>query len=272
MKLLSAIRPAEPAVISIVGGGGKTALAFSLAREYAGQGRRVLVTTTTAMFHPDEVARPALIPYTFDRFFLGPVRDLSQIESGVEPGEILLAARSQKSHKIIGYDPGELKEALPFFDAVIIEADGARMKPLKAPAPHEPVLLPETRTLIACIGLDCLGRPIDASCVHRPEIVRELIGGGREDPVTEAGLIRLAADERGSFKGAGRGMDRVLVFNKADSKALTDQGRDLAGRAKEEIKGLSACLVTCLKDQDAPVKAGWSDFKSQYTTWGGDAV
>lgn len=253
MNLLIALSLPTPARISIVGAGGKTTLAFALAREYAGQGGRVLVTTTTAMFHPDQVPETAVAPYAHDRFFQGPADEIPT----AAPGEILLAARSETGSKIKGYDPRDLARVLPGFDAVIVEADGARMRPLKAPAAHEPAILPETRTLIACIGLDCLGRPVDEAGVHRPEIVREITGAGPEDPIIPEDLIRLVADDRGSFKGAAPGMDRVLILNKADTPELVRQGRELVRRMKDKVPCLSACLVTCLKDAEDPVKAGW---------------
>lgn len=40
-------------VISIVGAGGKTSTMFQLAKEYAGMGKRVIVTTSTHIFRPD---------------------------------------------------------------------------------------------------------------------------------------------------------------------------------------------------------------------------
>ena len=40
-------------VVSLVGGGGKTATMYLLAHELAGQGRRVIVTTTTNIMPPD---------------------------------------------------------------------------------------------------------------------------------------------------------------------------------------------------------------------------
>ena len=41
------------AVISVVGAGGKTSLIFALADELANSGKKIVVTTTTHMLHPE---------------------------------------------------------------------------------------------------------------------------------------------------------------------------------------------------------------------------
>ena len=53
-------------------------------------------------------------------------------------------------------------------DFVLVEADGAKRLPLKAHAPHEPVIPPNTRQTIYVVGADGFGRPIRQIC-HRPE-------------------------------------------------------------------------------------------------------
>ena len=49
----------------------------------------------------------------------------------------------------------ELRKAVwPLADLILIEADGARMMPCKVPAAYEPVILPETDTVLGVLGLD----------------------------------------------------------------------------------------------------------------------
>ena len=66
---------------------------------------------------------------------------------------------------------------------LLIEADGSRGLPVKAPAGHEPVLTAGTELVIAILGLTGIGRPISAVC-HRPERVCALLGVSPDAAVT----------------------------------------------------------------------------------------
>ena len=73
-----------------------------------------------------------------------------------------------------------------------MEADGAKRLPLKAHAPHEPVIPPNTRQTIYVVGADGFGRPIRQIC-HRPERYAALCGAAEDDVVTpalEAAVLR----------------------------------------------------------------------------------
>ena len=54
---------------------------------------------------------------------------------------------------------------------MLIKADGARMRMVKAPAENEPVLAPEIATVLALVSVRALGRPLDETVAHRPERV-----------------------------------------------------------------------------------------------------
>ncbi|HCY86243.1 MAG TPA: putative selenium-dependent hydroxylase accessory protein YqeC [Desulfobacteraceae bacterium] len=273
MKLSDTLCRDTCRIISVVGGGGKTSAIFTLAREAAAMGKSVLVTTTTAMFNPVEFNPLEFNPVEFNtdippekkkhfynRLYTGPATALPTETCG--PGGILVAAAgiNRKKKKLIGYPPKDLRTAFTAqaFDLVLIEADGARMRPVKAPAEHEPVVPQETDTLIGCIGLDCLDRPIDDTHVHRPALLAKISGQTVGDPVTAQTLIRLAASEQGLFKPVHQAtpapMKRVLLLNKADSRQLILRGKGLG----ETIVGAGwadQCLVTRLNETQMPVKA-----------------
>lgn len=46
-------------------------------------------------------------------------------------------------------------------DIVLIEADGSRRMPCKAPAAHEPVLLPQCDIVLAVAGVSALGESLE---------------------------------------------------------------------------------------------------------------
>src|SRR5262249_57619382 len=65
---------------------------------------------------------------------------------------------------------------------ILDEADGSRTRPFKAPADHEPVIPEETTLVIAVVGADVLGQPLDGEHVHRPARVSALRGGAPGAP------------------------------------------------------------------------------------------
>ncbi|WP_022666655.1 selenium cofactor biosynthesis protein YqeC [Desulfospira joergensenii] len=259
MKLLQAVTLTDPAVISIVGAGGKTSLAFALARELARQKKKVLITTTTAMFHPgrNQNLKPGIPAQHFDRILIGSAQDLGSPLP--RAGEIRVGGSAVRGSKIKGYEPEALSPVLdhPVFDAVLIEADGARMRPVKAPAPHEPVIPPQTRMVMGVIGLDCLGRALDDGIAHRPKRLAGLSGRKTGDPITPDLLTDLALAEQGIFKSAAQNMEKILILNKADTPELADQGLDIAKRITQKNPPIHACLVVSLKDSPNPVKYVW---------------
>jgi len=59
---------------------------------------------------------------------------------------------------------------------LLIEADGSRQRPLKAPASHEPVIPNWVDTVAVVAGLSALGSPLTEKWVHRPERFAALSG------------------------------------------------------------------------------------------------
>ncbi len=59
---------------------------------------------------------------------------------------------------------------------LLIEADGARGRSLKAPAPHEPIVPPFADLVVSVAGLDVVGMPLDEQYVHRVDRVRQVLG------------------------------------------------------------------------------------------------
>ena len=70
-------------------------------------------------------------------------------------------------------------------DFVLVEADGSKRLPLKAHAPHEPVIPACAGQTVCVVGADGFGRPIAEVC-HRPERYAAICGAALEDIVTPA--------------------------------------------------------------------------------------
>ena len=118
-----------PELVAIVGGGGKSSLLFALARSLPG---RVVMTTTTRIFAA-QMSRAAEVCSLADESWR---ERLDAFDSN------LLVVGGVAGERAVGV-PAELPAELlarPRVDWVVVEADGSRMLPVKAPAAHEPVI------------------------------------------------------------------------------------------------------------------------------------
>lgn len=241
MSLADALLPlisSGSGLIAFVGAGGKTTAMLRLARELEGRGRSVLVTTTTHLSDPRLerdgpsgrlVFRPEMeLPRVGDAGFAG-------VEIG--PGITLLVSReADEPGKVKGIHPSWVPALRPAWDFVLVEADGSRRLPLKAPGNHEPVLPPGTDLVVGVLGLDGLGRPMDARTVHRPERFAQVTGCGPGTLIEWEHLVALVRHTEGLFKGfKGAPAARVLLLNKLDAAPFVPSRDQLAGLGVERV-------------------------------------
>ena len=147
-------------ITALVGGGGKTTLLHGLGTYL---GRRAVLTTTTQMA-ADEVGGARLL--------LGPSRDeIAEAVADDDPRPVLvwsrIADKASGGPKGLGVDRDAPSSWLALVDHVLVEADGSRGHPAKAPAPHEPALPAGPTDVVAVIGATALTRVIADQC-HRP--------------------------------------------------------------------------------------------------------
>lgn len=210
-------------LIAVVGGGGKTSLMFALAAALPG---RVVVTTTTRIFAAQMRLAPAVVY----------AADLSRLGDELAAHRVCLVVGEVDGDKARGVEPdlpGRLL-ARDDVDAVLVEADGSRMRPVKAPAGHEPVIPPETTLLVPVAGMDALQRPLDEAA-HRPERVRDVLQGVEsrapllvDDRLTPAGLAVLLGSPDGGLKGAPAGARVVPLLNKVETAVALAGARETA--------------------------------------------
>lgn len=211
---LSALLVIRPGVTALIGGGGKTTLMETLADELksaAGDGSLLHSGPASVILCTSTRIR---VPARFETLTGG---DADALRRALESrGAVCVGTPAE---------PGKLAApALPFealadlADYVLVEADGARGLPLKAHAPHEPVIPPCAQQTILVVGADGFGRPIREVC-HRPEIYARLAGASEADPVTPALAARVIAAE---------GFGDRLYINKVEDDASRAAARTLA--------------------------------------------
>jgi len=213
-------------VLALIGAGGKTSLMFQFARLLLRSGHRVLTTTTTKIFVPTREQSAVLIVAS------DPQSVLHQSSSSLANSRHITAAaqRLPNSNKLKGFSSEEILQFAEsgIFDWILVEADGAAHRPLKAPAAHEPVIPSCTSILIAVIGLDVLNQPLSEKVVFRCELAGPRMGLNQDEHVSEAALVRLIIHPGGVFKGAPPGARRLIFLNKSDDAELRAAGSRIA--------------------------------------------
>ena len=115
-------------VVTLVGGGGKSSTMYALARQARDAGKRVIVTTSTHILpHP--------------KIFLTDDPEPEHLKRCLDEHGVITLGTLGRADKLCG--TGEIGVCKGLADVVLIEGDGARVKPLKVPAAHEPVIPPE---------------------------------------------------------------------------------------------------------------------------------
>lgn len=201
---------AAPYVVSAVGGGGKTSLLLSLYEEPI-RPDRVLTTTTAMMAPPGRISPHCPARRESGIWFADPVPSVP----GKYKGPSVTAIDAEVRRRRFAGDDRTL---------FLCEADGAKRKPLKAYADHEPVI-PETTDLVFIVfGLSALGCPFSDEVVHRAEIFADWTGLSPGDPITYDALIGTLSHDR-FFKGIPATARVAVVFNQADLADPAGDGR-----------------------------------------------
>ncbi len=207
----------------MVGAGGKTSLMFALAQELVDAGMTVITTTTTKIYVPSQKQSAHIVASESVEDVLSQARNLVK----GYPHATAAAEYSTDKRKLIGLKPESvdmLRES-DLFQWIIVEADGAAGKPLKAPAPHEPVIPESTRTLVAVSGLYAVGKPLTDQWVFRPEKFSMLTGLKIGDPVTETAIIDVLIHKKGIMKGAPVHAEKIAFFNQTEKPDQIESGK-----------------------------------------------
>jgi probable selenium-dependent hydroxylase accessory protein YqeC len=199
--------------IALVGGGGKTTLMFALADELRRSGERVVASTTTKVWHKE--ARH------YERVLLveeGSGWDKKKAEALSGQGLVFLGQRILDSGKVEGISASLADEIFSDSEVqhLIVEADGSAGHPLKAPAAHEPVLPNSVTMVVALMGLEAVGAPLEEAMVFRVEEVRMITGLKTGDVLTPGKVAKLFLHPAGLFKGAPESARKVVFLNKGD--------------------------------------------------------
>ena len=210
---------------AFVGAGGKTSLIEYLAGEMVKRNKKTAITTTTKIY--------ARKPY----MLLTPGRDAYNVADN--PIRVGKTVEDGKLTAVTFYDIRELGK---MFDSVLIEADGAKGKPLKYPAPYEPVIPPLSGMVFVLAGLDGLFGETK-EIVFRWDMLKKIRGITGDETISPE-LFSLFFTDEVLLKGIGS-IPCVIVLNKYDTFM---QKKVLLRIAGEIIKktGLERVIIASL--------------------------
>jgi len=239
-----------PLTISLVGGGGKTHLAFWLANFFKLHGYRICVTTTTKMYLPE--------PSQYD--YIESITNFSLKQKSSIPAitfiyQHKIQQEDRQPEKVQGLTTNNLNriQQSNLFDVIIVEADGAKQLPIKAPARHEPCIPECTNIVIGVTGAEVIFSRANSHQIHRWHEFSQLTGCLNQREINHSVLKSLLASPQGMFKNAPSNALKIWVMNKYDLCEQPDALLALANNLLIEQPQLSSIWITQLTG-GAPIK------------------
>jgi len=244
MNLKQALRLSDTPCLALVGAGGKTTALFQLARELPPP---VIVTATTHL-HVDQIKLT-------DSHWVG-----KKIENLIDPEDnlrgVMLITGPIEGNRTTGLNKNLIDRLRAVCDdhalPLLIEADGSRQHPLKAPAEHEPPIPEFVETVIVVARLSGLGKPLTEKYVHRVGRFRRLVQlpservdeSPGEGIITPEMVVKVLAHPEGGLKNIPAKARRVALLNQADTPELQSIGGKMA---RDLLAAFDAVLVGTLE-------------------------
>ena len=212
LAINTALRLDAASCIAFTGAGGKTTALFQLARSLQPP---VIVTATTHLGVWQVGLADRHIIADSPESLIGLKQGLKGIllVTGNMDGERTKPVNDQVIHWLHEFCRNQ---AIP----LLIEADGARQKPLKAWAEHEPAIPAFADLIVQVIGLSALGKTLGDENVHRAHLFSEVSGLNIGEPVTVDAVLQVLTHPDGGLKNIPAGARRVTLLNQSDTPEL----------------------------------------------------
>ena len=166
-------------IITLVGAGGKTSTIFELGKEFSNLNKKTIITTTTHM--------------GFDKDFILIEKDsdIKRIKNIMKNFFLIKVGKKESEYKVKSLDFDLLKKIILLGDFILIEGDGSKNLPLKAPKDNEPVIIKETNLVIGIMGFDSINKKIKDIC-HRPELVSKVLRKDLDEIIKVSSILLIA--------------------------------------------------------------------------------
>ena len=225
-------------VYTLVGAGGKSTGMRKIADFVSRRGMRAAMTTTTRIGVEEFSAYPAIT-----------VRNEEELPASLLSDEAcMVVSHGTEGGKHAGLDPAWIARcAVPPDLVLLVEGDGSRRKPMKAPTAWEPVIPAGTREVFALMGASAFDENVDSERCYNPEGVLALLGQPHAVFDVPA-LVMLAADVRGCRKGVQEGMGFHLIVNQGDLEDKRESARAML-RALSREHGIAGTCLSWIEEK-----------------------
>ncbi|MCS6828993.1 MAG: selenium cofactor biosynthesis protein YqeC [Caldilinea sp.] len=264
------IEAGAASVVAFVGGGGKSSAAFRLAAEVATLGHRAIVAPTTRIAAFQTSWAPAFVEV------IGSAIPWDALEQALAQHGYCLLGGPVAGDRRLGLEAAQVdllaqRSASLGVAVIAVEADGSKMRPIKAPAAHEPVLPDATTHLAPVVGMDAVGAALDERSVHRPQHVREVLGlpADATPLLTPSMAARLLCSPNGGAKGLRPHMRFTPILNKVDAPLRLAYARLIAALLAGQ--GVSALATRVGDSAHEPVVERWGQAAVVVLAAGGGA-
>ncbi len=204
MNVVDALE-AETGTLCVVGAGGKKTTLYALANGL----ERAVVTATVRI--------PIFDPH---------VTDVSVTDDPVVALETAgafprgLVADRDREDRYEGYDLEAIDAIADAHDGpVLVKADGARTRELKAPGDHEPRLPRSADVVVPIASVHAVGKPLTDEYVHRPERAGAIAGLEVGETITPKAVGTVLSSDGGGLKGVPESATVIPLLNKVDDTA-----------------------------------------------------
>lgn len=220
--------------LAIVGAGGKTTTLFRISRQLNAP---VIITTTTHISVEQAnladdcriINSQFEIKKVINSINLDGTLFLSGGESG--DGRLLPLSRGCQETLLMECERRDLP--------LLVEADGARSLPLKAPEKHEPAIPDWVNSVIVVVGMQGINQALDDKTVHRASNFSEITGLRIGERITPESVLRLMSNSLGGLKNIPSEARKMALLNQADTNQLLSLGKNIA----EQLINSYECIV-----------------------------
>ena len=219
-------------MVCLVGAGGKKTTMYALAQSLTGT---VALSSTTHMYYYDS-------KYV-DRLISIKNQDYLAIEREVGKVHAFFGEKIQKE-RVSGLSEEALRNIWNSgnYGTMIIKADGARARLIKAPGPGEPLIPSFADYVIPIFSIKVVGRKLESSIAHRIDQLSQVMKIEPGEVIQEKHVLSLMISETGFLKHT-EGKQIIPIINMVDSEEDEQVALRIAEKALALTDGFHSIIL-----------------------------